>query len=208
MHYPWNIVAIVCFAVLSVAIIALLYILLYIQVRPRRSSRNTEGRGFQVPTSVQQALTQLENVTEKRRYQDLQSTMRDADCPICLSPFWPRGDERPGPANLEAGIAITETSRTTIVRATTEAKPSKAKALLAAIPRLPGTRRPREPTEEEVLKMKRCTHMFHARCLANWFMKEKFDCPVCRTTYYQRPSELEPDVDYREVVTMPALPYW
>lgn len=46
-----------------------------------------------------------------------------------------------------------------------------------------------QPIDDEVLKMKRCQHMFHARCLATWFLRRRYDCPVCRTPYYQPVEE-------------------
>lgn len=41
--------------------------------------------------------------------------------------------------------------------------------------------------DEDVLTLNTCGHAFHSRCLASWFLVERFDCPVCRMVYYTRP---------------------
>ena len=62
-----------------------------------------------------------------------------------------------------------------------------------------------------MLKMKKCRHMFHARCLATWFLQRRYDCPVCRVQYYQQVDEEE--APSREMLSpstigLPALPFW
>lgn len=62
-----------------------------------------------------------------------------------------------------------------------------------------------------VLKMKKCRHMYHARCLATWFLQRRYDCPVCRVQYYQHVEEEE--APSREMLSpstvgLPALPFW
>ena len=38
--------------------------------------------------------------------------------------------------------------------------------------------------DKEVLKLKSCGHTFHSQCLEAWFLTERYDCPVCRTKYW------------------------
>ena len=40
----------------------------------------------------------------------------------------------------------------------------------------------------DVLTLNSCGHAFHSRCLASWFLIQRYDCPVCRVVYYKRPS--------------------
>ncbi|KAK7452314.1 hypothetical protein Landi51_04202 [Colletotrichum acutatum] len=42
-----------------------------------------------------------------------------------------------------------------------------------------------EPSEDDILMLKSCQHAFHAKCLSSWFLIERFDCPVCRSQYWQ-----------------------
>lgn len=44
----------------------------------------------------------------------------------------------------------------------------------------------RDERDDEVLTLNSCGHAFHSRCLASWFLMERFDCPVCRVVYYER----------------------
>ena len=37
----------------------------------------------------------------------------------------------------------------------------------------------------EILKLKSCGHWFHARCLSSWFLIDRYDCPVCRKSYWE-----------------------
>ncbi|PKS05293.1 hypothetical protein jhhlp_008665 [Lomentospora prolificans] len=39
--------------------------------------------------------------------------------------------------------------------------------------------------DAEIMKLKSCGHWFHARCLASWFLIDRYDCPVCRKTYFE-----------------------
>lgn len=45
-----------------------------------------------------------------------------------------------------------------------------------------------EDGDDDVLTLNSCRHAFHSRCLASWFLMERYDCPVCRVVYYRRPS--------------------
>jgi hypothetical protein len=44
--------------------------------------------------------------------------------------------------------------------------------------------------EDDILSLNTCRHAFHAKCLASWFLIDRYDCPVCRTVYFvkRRPS--------------------
>ncbi|KAK8035510.1 hypothetical protein PG993_010505 [Apiospora rasikravindrae] len=69
-----------------------------------------------------------------------------------------------------------------------------------------------QPIDDEILKMRRCPHMFHARCLATWFLMKRYDCPVCRAAYYQTSNESEESLSGRESVRpaslgIPVLPF-
>lgn len=39
--------------------------------------------------------------------------------------------------------------------------------------------------EVEILKLRSCGHWFHARCLSSWFLIDRYDCPVCRKSYWE-----------------------
>lgn len=41
------------------------------------------------------------------------------------------------------------------------------------------------PTEE-VLSLRICSHVFHARCIAEWMAQPRRDCPVCRVTFWEQ----------------------
>lgn len=45
-----------------------------------------------------------------------------------------------------------------------------------------------EDTVDDILTLNTCGHAFHSRCLASWFLMDRFDCPMCRVAYYTRPS--------------------
>jgi hypothetical protein len=70
--------------------------------------------------------------------------------------------------------------------------------------------------DDEILILKRCQHLFHARCLATWFLRRKYTCPVCRVPYYRDPRideeavrERELDRDARMHVALPVYPiFW
>lgn len=38
--------------------------------------------------------------------------------------------------------------------------------------------------EDKAVSLKKCRHTFHSRCLASWFLVERYDCPVCREVYW------------------------
>lgn len=40
--------------------------------------------------------------------------------------------------------------------------------------------------DAEILKLRSCGHWFHARCLSSWFLIDRYDCPVCRKSYWEK----------------------
>lgn len=44
-----------------------------------------------------------------------------------------------------------------------------------------------EETTDDIMTLNSCGHAFHSRCLASWFLMDRFDCPMCRVLYYTRP---------------------
>lgn len=57
-----------------------------------------------------------------------------------------------------------------------------------------------ETSEDDILTLKNCQHAFHAKCLSSWFLIERFDCPVCRSQYWQTRETRA------RVATAPAAP--
>ncbi len=97
--------------------------------------------------------------------------------------------------DLEAGNEISRSTTTTTCAAASNAKENEKRQSM-------------QPIDDEVLKLKRCTHIFHARCLATWFLQRKYECPVCRTPYYQMAQEAELQEEYRMPATLPAVAFW
>ncbi|TDZ38261.1 hypothetical protein C8035_v006839 [Colletotrichum spinosum] len=44
---------------------------------------------------------------------------------------------------------------------------------------------PDGPPDDDILTLNTCQHAFHAKCLSSWFLIERYDCPVCRSQYWQ-----------------------
>ncbi|KAI1455200.1 hypothetical protein F4805DRAFT_436572 [Annulohypoxylon moriforme] len=154
----------------------------------------TSGRRF--PRSVQQALTELEGVTEKQTRRNSQIESDEADCPICLGHLYPKEGHtstivETDKVDLEAGNGVSRTRTTTTEVTTVESK-----------------EQPVQPINDDVLKMKRCTHLFHARCLATWFLRKKYSCPVCRTPYYQVVDDDDFVEDDSALPPMPVVAFW
>jgi hypothetical protein len=44
------------------------------------------------------------------------------------------------------------------------------------------------PTDQpdSILKLRTCSHTFHAECLVSWFVLRKTTCPICRTAYISK----------------------
>lgn len=68
-----------------------------------------------------------------------------------------------------------------------EGEDEAPKSRAARLSRRLSMRRHRVSTERdvEILKLKSCGHWFHARCLSSWFLIDRYDCPVCRKSYWQ-----------------------
>ncbi|KAI1391636.1 uncharacterized protein F4822DRAFT_191942 [Hypoxylon trugodes] len=198
MEYPWQSVIVAIFALLGAIVVVVLCARwggwCSCSGRRRTTTNEKKSKPPGLPKSIQHAMTQLEGVTEKRTGRNPQTESEEAECPICLSYLYPK--EIPAAAtpttnsevDLEAGLSRTTTSTTDTV--THEKK-----------------RQSMQPVDDEVLKLKRCTHIFHARCLATWFLRKKYDCPVCRTPYYQVVPEVEEE-DYRMQATLPVVAFW
>ncbi|KAI0835175.1 hypothetical protein F5Y06DRAFT_276889 [Hypoxylon sp. FL0890] len=197
MEYTWESIVISVFALLGAIVVILLCVrwggLCTCQcgwaVRHERRPKPS------LPRSIQHAMTQLESVTEKSHRRNSQAESEEAECPICLADLYARDARTSIPVegdqvDLEAGHGISEATTTKADVTITEKK----------CPSI-------QPNDDEVLKMKRCTHIFHARCLATWFLRNKYECPVCRTPYYQVASvdDLE---DYSIPTTLPTVAFW
>ncbi|KAK6954597.1 hypothetical protein Daesc_004564 [Daldinia eschscholtzii] len=181
--------------------------------------RNQEQSETGLSDSIQRALIQLECATEKRPARNSLTELEDAewlgrsrnpfcidcresnesntaDSPICLAHLYPN-NSRPSTssaaghgADLETGNGISRSA--TIITVASDAAVEKHK--------------PTQPIHDEVLKMKRCRHVFHAKCLATWFLRKEYRCPVCRVTYYQ--AEEETEEDYRIPALLPVAVVW
>ncbi|KAI1414448.1 hypothetical protein F5Y13DRAFT_158580 [Hypoxylon sp. FL1857] len=198
MQYPWESIVISVFVLLGAIVAVVLcarwgglctcrggWVVRHHERRPKPS----------LPKSIQHAMTQLEAVTEKRPHHNLETESEDAECPICLAYLYPRevrtsASIRGNEGDLEAGRGISGTITTTTDGATVEKCPSV------------------QPIEDEALKLKRCRHIFHARCLATWFLRNKYECPVCRTPYYQAAPEDDLEEDYHIPTTLPTVAFW
>ena len=40
-----------------------------------------------------------------------------------------------------------------------------------------------------ILRLKTCSHVFHARCLASWYIRLMYACPICRCRYWSSPED-------------------
>ncbi|KAI0865915.1 hypothetical protein F4860DRAFT_200114 [Xylaria cubensis] len=146
----------------------------------RREQAPLEGRArIRVPRSISAALKELYTVTERQHQDEYKLDDDDTVCPICQASFSRRSSDitcrHDTEIDLEAGLKPHEVIET----ATTELFVfKKTPACVQAM-------------DTEVLKINRCGHTFHSRCLVTWFLQGKPDCPVCRTTYYPRSKDSE-----------------
>ncbi|KAH9909684.1 hypothetical protein F4778DRAFT_9309 [Xylariomycetidae sp. FL2044] len=201
MQYPYNIVTIALCVLLGVCILIALWLRFTVFAHrfpsPSAERRAREKCDPRTPVSFLHALTELEQVTEKRAERNPQTEPEGCECPICLGPLYATSQT---PSKAAAAAADTNEvdleAGERLSRATTVTDDTVAALKLK--------RHSTQAIHDDVLKMKKCTHIFHARCLATWFLRRKYDCPVCRTTYYQEVEAMEPDVDYRE--PQPPLP--
>jgi hypothetical protein len=59
---------------------------------------------------------------------------------------------------------------------------------------------PKAVEQEEILRLKDCSHEFHAECLISWVVLHKKSCPICRTVYYHDEPEKPTNVEARSAV--------
>ncbi|KAI1422525.1 hypothetical protein F5Y12DRAFT_717313 [Xylaria sp. FL1777] len=136
----------------------------------------------QVPKSIEDALKVLHTVSERRSQKDYLTARDDAECPICLASFSRKSEDttnqqRDCDVDLEAGLGFARSIMTITAGVSRLTVPSKWKK-----------RRPLQPIDDEILRIRRCGHAFHSNCLVTWFLKEKYECPICRARYYSAPK--------------------
>ncbi|KAI8947882.1 hypothetical protein F4801DRAFT_605001 [Xylaria longipes] len=165
-----NDLAVVCFVALLALIIGLV-LKAGLPALMDRGQQRGEMWKSRIPFPIQDALNQLYTVTERRGHHEYRLDDDDTECPICLSSFSRRSNDmssrRDTEIDLEAGLETHETAKTITVDAS---KRNKTPVL--------------QPMDTEILRINRCGHTFHSRCLVTWFLKSKHDCPICRTAYY------------------------
>ncbi|KAL2196957.1 hypothetical protein P885DRAFT_23128, partial [Corynascus similis CBS 632.67] len=55
-----------------------------------------------------------------------------------------------------------------------------------------------EPFQDQSLvRTLPCHHLFHAECIANWFLKHHDTCPICMAHYATGTSSREPELPRR-----------
>jgi hypothetical protein len=52
----------------------------------------------------------------------------------------------------------------------------------------------------EIIYDLHCDHIFHAKCLEEWFLNKHSTCPLCHATFYEQPPTL------RKFNIIPPLP--
>jgi hypothetical protein len=117
------------------------------------------------------------------------------ECPICIGPLVPEPLQRD---EQSARVALAEV--TTIAGSSAEPSPAGAhedasgvsSKLLSVLPFRKKVS-PGSGSGDDVLTLTACGHSFHAKCLSSWFLIDRYDCPICRITYYRRrPPSLPP----------------
>ncbi|KAK7966375.1 uncharacterized protein PG986_000652 [Apiospora aurea] len=230
MDHPWDIVTAVCFCALGVIVIVSVAKLAAQLERLLPTDKRRSGPVV-VPKSLQQAIARLAEVTENKGHRSEGRESCENLCPICLASLYglplseaasSKSDAEGGRAavsgDLEAGTLKKEEERPAVKEASAsidvaEMAEAAKKTMMDKLQKQKGTSwRPR-PIDDEILKMRRCPHMFHARCLATWFLMKRYDCPVCRAAYYQTSNESEESLSGRESVRpaslgIPILPFW
>ncbi|KAI1733543.1 hypothetical protein F4680DRAFT_398162 [Xylaria scruposa] len=136
----------------------------------------TRRARIRVPRSIPAALKELYTVAERRHQDEYQLDRDDTNCPICLSSFGRRSSDttsrRDSQVDLEAGLEPDVASETS----------SAGGFVWKNRPAL-------QAMDTEILRINRCGHAFHARCLVTWFLQGRADCPMCRGTFYPPPSK-------------------
>ncbi|KAK9783596.1 hypothetical protein SCAR479_00155 [Seiridium cardinale] len=208
VDHPWENIVIACFSAFS------LLLLLAIFFRTRLSRlcngvfKKRKKQRPSLPKSLQRAITELAEVTDYRGHRNEQRDCDERECPICLASLYS------GPEELEAitGPHLDVEANTQLTSAKAQSTGSgNASSTVSGFSdkkKKAGPWQP-QPIDDDVVKMKRCQHMFHGRCLASWFLRKRYDCPVCRRIYYQ---PVENSLSHREEVpyqsSMPIMPFF
>ncbi|KAI0508921.1 hypothetical protein F5B22DRAFT_618634 [Xylaria bambusicola] len=111
----------------------------------------------------------------------ISTILTNMQSPICLSSFSRKSEESPRPTDCDVNT-------------------SKAGLIKCEINNAPQSVEEEEEKEEEILVIRQCGHTFYAQCLVAWFMKGKYQCPVCRGRYYV-PTKTERLAQLREMIT-------
>ncbi|KAK8032057.1 hypothetical protein PG990_001791 [Apiospora arundinis] len=237
MDHPWDIVTAVCFCVLGIIVVVSVWFRAKLAAQCERLWQTGKRKNdpVVVSKSLQQAIARLAEVTENKGHRSEGRESRENLCPICLASLYglppdeaggSESDTEEGKAagegvrggDLEAGTLKKEpTVTTTPVAASADVAEMAEAAKKKMMNKLQKTKRTSwrpQPIDDEILKMRRCPHMFHARCLATWFLMKRYDCPVCRAAYYQTHVESDDELSGRESVVQPStlgipvLPFW
>ncbi|OHF01947.1 hypothetical protein CORC01_02825 [Colletotrichum orchidophilum] len=138
---------------------------------------------------------------------DLESKLNHPDsepeCPICIGPLFVSSNRNAAEAVPKRAIPLNapgsdgdhcvpegsggEPSRYT-VGGSSDGCGVKAAPLNWSVPwpwKRKSSKPASEPSEDDILTLRNCQHAFHAKCLSSWFLIERFDCPVCRSQYWQ-----------------------
>jgi len=106
------------------------------------------------------------------------------ECPICIGPLMPEPALVNG-RNIRGALdeLATATERTR------RKKRLSVRRKLSCMSGEAGDEDPAadEEVADDILTLNVCGHVFHSRCLASWFLMDRFDCPMCRVQYYTRP---------------------
>ncbi|KAL3448475.1 hypothetical protein BJX65DRAFT_63906 [Aspergillus insuetus] len=198
-----NLIAVIIGAVILFGAISIIPLIIMRRHRRRAAARHAnelhclEVNGTIRQVSVQRWLDQQQ--TTSTATSENFERYADESCPICLtSLFAPsalslsgstihnpqdRSNQTlPLPSPPEAAH-ISHPDQCTTITTRTRTDDDRTR-----LPRRPGQRPPAEADDEEertnpsssgVLILNRCTHAFHARCLASWFEYGQYRCPIC-----------------------------
>ncbi|TDZ13767.1 hypothetical protein Cob_v013104 [Colletotrichum orbiculare MAFF 240422] len=118
----------------------------------------------------------------------------EPECPICIAPLF---------VSNNSGVRATTGGQPVFVQAVATLAPSDEDGCGPASNAEQQTRQDSGSVEHRVSKginslrlsrvaqlwqrprSDRCQHAFHAKCLSSWFLIERYDCPVCRSQYWQ-----------------------
>ncbi|KAH6658536.1 hypothetical protein BKA67DRAFT_656724 [Truncatella angustata] len=149
-------------------------------------------------------MAELQQVTEYRGHRDERWDCDGQECPICLASLYScteTGSIVDGGIDLEVGPSR---GLTTSGSPPTKSSVKSTHVYLKEAETDVKPWRP-QPINDDVVKLKRCQHLFHARCLASWFLRKRYDCPVCRTSYYQESGTKAMEDRGRELTYQPSI---